>query len=445
MNRYKTLLIAILLVLGYSFLFLFNWGWILAIIFSILVLIIGFIPYGGTFQKSILNFFWHVITLRKREKEQENNLKDYGKKIAIALSGGVDSAVAALLLKEQGYELIAFFMKNWDRKKNMENNNFLIKDEICSIEEDYNDAKKIANELGIKLIKLDFTKEYWNYVFSKFLKDIENGLTPNPDILCNRYIKFDVFTNYVFNNFPEIKYVATGHYANIKEINNNWYLSVAEDKIKDQTYFLSEIKKEILSKLKFPLGNFRKEEVRDIAIKEKISVADKKESMGICFIGKRNFSEFISNYLEEEKGNIINQKTGQIIGEHKGVLFYTIGQRKGLNLGGKETPYYVSKKDIKNNILYVSNEKEKDVLYTSEINATYFNDLSDDIEKVVGDIIIKTRHGENSYKGKIISVKKENKNISLKVSSYEPIKFVTPGQELVLYQNEIVLGGGKII
>jgi tRNA-specific 2-thiouridylase len=216
---------------------------------------------------------------------------------------------------------------------------------------------------------------------------------------------------------------------------------MAEDKFKDQTYFLAEIKKEVLSKIKFPLAKFNKTEIREIANRIKLPNANKKDSVGICFIGKRNFPDFISNYLEDQPGDIVKKETGEVVGKHRGVLFYTIGQRRGLDLGGQSMPHYVSEKDLDKNILYVSAGDAEEVLFTKSIKARNFNDLSDDISKIKNDIIIKTRHSEVTYPGKIISTDGNN----IEIESYEPIKFVTPGQELVLYQDDICLGGGEIV
>ncbi len=399
-----------------------------------------FIPMDGNIIDIIKRI--RKNNMLNKNKDETNFMPQKGSKVAIMLSGGVDSAVVTKLLIDDGYEVEAFFMRNWDSTTNMELNNILTEDEICQQEEDYNDAKKVAKHFNIKLNRVDFVKEYWDDVFSTFLKEIEIGLTPNPDILCNRHIKFDRFIEYVNKNKPEFKYVATGHYAKIVERGGEKLLGQAVDSFKDQTYFLSEIDKERLKQIIFPLGSLEKTEIRKIAEESGIPVANKKDSTGICFIGKRNFPEFISNYLKEKDGKIIDKETGEVVGKHRGALFYTIGQRKGLNLGGFEKPYFVSEKDISKNIIYVSLGSDNKDLLTREINAKSFNFLIDP-SLIVDEMPIefKTRHSEIIYEGKVI-LTSENE---VKIISKDFIKAVTPGQELVIYKNGICLGGGQII
>ncbi|BDU67631.1 MAG: tRNA-specific 2-thiouridylase MnmA [Candidatus Tyloplasma litorale] len=444
MGRIKLVILSILFIAIYVFAFVnFNnieWlnEFITLILFIILIFLI-FIPWQGNIIKIYKNIKENNKMLSLQD--EKNFMPDKNKKIAVMLSGGVDSAVVAKLLIDQGYEIECFFMRNWDSTTNLELNNILTEDEICQQEEDYLDAKKVSKFLGVKLHRVDFVKEYWDDVFSVFLKEIEQGLTPNPDILCNRHIKFDRFVSYVNEYFPEFSYVATGHYAKIVERQNKKLLAQAKDSFKDQTYFLAEINIDILDKVIFPLADLKKDEVREIAKELKIPVANKKDSTGICFIGKRNFPEFISNYLKENPGKIVDLETGQILGEHRGVLFYTIGQRKGLNLGGFDNPYFVSKKDIENNVIYVSKGKNNEALLTKEIFAKKFNFLVD--ENIINDgmkIKFKTRHSEIIYDG-IINHIGENE---IRIDSKEEIKAVTPGQELVVYFNGICIGGGQI-
>ncbi len=439
MSRIKSIVLMIVFILIYAFAFIGDWGWIISVILSVLFIVIILIPNGG-----------NIITIYKRirknnmlnkNKDEANFMPNRKSKIAIMLSGGVDSAVVTKLLLDQGYDVEAFFMRNWDSTTNMELNNILTEEEICQQEEDYNDAIAVAKHFNIKLHRIDFVKEYWDDVFSTFLKEIDMGLTPNPDILCNRHIKFGRFVEFVEKNHPEFEYVATGHYAKIVERNGIKLLGQAVDAFKDQTYFLAEIDHNILNKVIFPLGSLTKKEIREIAAESNIPVANKKDSTGICFIGKRNFPEFISNYLEEKKGKIVDKETGEVVGEHRGALFYTIGQRKGLNLGGFEKPYFVSDKDIKKNIIYVSLGTDNKSLLTKEINAKNFNFLINP-ELITDNMTIefKTRHSEIIYDGKIKIVNNNEVNIN----SSEEIKAVTPGQELVLYKNGICLGGGQI-
>lgn len=466
MSKIKIFILGLLLFLIYFFLFMFEWGWIVSIILLVVLLIYMFLPRNNSIVVSFRNWKNNLISTRQKERNIQDTILEYfteeekemffkkeysdfvpkkGSNIAVGMSGGVDSSVVAYLLKEQGYNVKGFFMINWDSVANKEMNNILTEEEVCQQTQDYEDAKKVADQLGIELIKIDFIKQYWDYVFSTFLKEIEMGITPNPDILCNRHIKFEEFSNHIFSNYPEIQYVAMGHYAKIVTRKNKYFLAEAKDSFKDQTYFLSEIKKEKLDKIYFPLGNLNKSEIREIAKKANLATADKKDSTGICFIGKRNFPEFISNYLSEKKGDILDLNTNKKVGEHRGVLFYTLGQRKGLNLGGFEKPYFVAKKDMENNIIYVSNDDIDSVLYTDTITAKNFNQLGSDF-MMEGRVEIKTRHSEVKYNGIITNYKKENDgSFTIKVKSDEKIKAVTPGQELVVYKNKICLGGGQIV
>ncbi len=414
-------------------------GPILAIVLAFIFLTLSLISWDG----SVLDIIKRIKenNMINNIKDEENFMPEPGTKVAVMLSGGVDSSVVAKILLDKGYEIEGFFMRNWDSTTNLELNNILTEDEICQQEEDYNDAKDVANHLGIKLHRVDFVKEYWDDVFSTFLKEIEMGITPNPDILCNRHIKFNRFIQYVEENHPEFEYVATGHYAKIVERQGVKLMAQAVDSFKDQTYFLAEINKGMLNKIIFPLADLNKDEIREIAKEANIPVADKKDSTGICFIGKRNFPEFISNYLEEKPGKIIDEESGEVVGEHRGALFYTIGQRKGLNLGGYDLPYFVSSKDIEKNIVYVSAGKDNSKLLTKEIFAKGFNFLID--ESLIQDdmkVKFKTRHSELIFNGKITLIGEDE----VKIDSDEEIKAVTPGQELVVYINGICIGGGQI-
>lgn len=440
MSKSKLIIIATLIFGIYLFLVLWTWGWICAIILIILLVFTLFSSMGGSIITSYNNFLTKLMIVKRKEKAFENSFVPEAKaKIAIGLSGGVDSAVAALLLKQQGYEVEAFFMRNWDSTINNEWNKILTEEEICQQELDYEDAKKVANQLEIKLTRIDFVKEYWDLVFKRFLSEIKLGITPNPDIFCNKYIKFDKFVNYIFKQFPDFSYVATGHYARIVKENDEFFLGEAVDINKDQTYFLAEINKKILQKIYFPLWNLTKSEVRTIAKDNNLAVANKKDSTGICFIGERNFPDFIKNYLQQKPGKIIDEDSKVVVGNHVGVWFYTIGQRRGLSLNGFEQPYFVSDKDVKKNILYVSSGDKNKRLYHHKITAKNFNFLAP-IDLINGEVEIKTRHSEIKY----LAVIKEISNKQITIESKTPIKFVTPGQELVIYKNGICLGGGQI-
>ena len=285
----------------------------------------------------------------------------------VGLSGGVDSAVAAYLLKEAGHEVICCFMRNRDA---LANNDYLgnptINDNMCPQEKDYQDAVEVAKKLELPLLRVDYVKEYWDNVFTYFLNEYQKGRTPNPDIFCNKYIKFGPFLDYAKKQGCDM--IAMGHYAKKIEKDGKSYLFKAKDTNKDQSYFLSQISQDQLASCLFPLGDIDKSEVRKIAHKLNLtSVQDKKDSTGVCFIGERNFKEFLKNYLPANKGKIVDIKTKKVIGEHEGVMYYTLGQRKGLGIGGipglPTQGWFVCKKDIKNNILYVASGKEDEHLF----------------------------------------------------------------------------------
>ena len=278
-------------------------------------------------------------------------------KVVIGMSGGVDSSVATYLLKKEGYEVIGLFMRNWDASVNNDIlGNPTLNNNICPQEQDYNDALAVSNELGIPLHRIDFVKEYWDYVFTYFLDELKKGRTPNPDIMCNKYIKFDLFIKEAKRLGAD--YIATGHYARIKD----GYLLRGIDDNKDQTYFLSQLTKEQLKNVLFPVGNIVKDEVRKIADELKLTTAKKKDSTGICFIGERNFKRFLENYLPNKEGDIINIETKQVLGKHIGLMYYTIGQRRGLDVGGTSDKLFVVGKDLNKNILYVCEGEDNEYL-----------------------------------------------------------------------------------
>lgn len=364
-------------------------------------------------------------------------------KVMVGLSGGVDSAVAAYLLKKQGYEVIAGFMRNWD---SMLNNDFLgnpnSNDDICPQEKDYNDAKKVADKLGIELYRIDFVKEYWDNVFTYFLDEYKKGRTPNPDILCNKYIKFDAFMKFAISKGAD--YVATGHYAIVKHGGETSKMYKGIDSNKDQTYFLCKLSQEQLKKSLFPLGELEKSEVRKIANELDLEIANKKDSTGVCFIGERNFKEFLKNYIPAKKGNIVDRISGKVVGMHDGVMYYTIGQRKGLGIGGLKDhnngSWFVTGKDVKNNILYVVQGEENEYLLADSC-------LVNDVSWIGGKVPFnklrcqaKFRYRQPDQEVEIEIIDEE----TVKVKCINPVKAITSGQEAVFYYNNECLGGGTI-
>ena len=364
-------------------------------------------------------------------------------RVMLGLSGGVDSAVAAYLLKEQGYEVICCFMRNWD---SMANNDVLgnptVDDNMCPQEKDYQDACKVAESLGLPMMRIDFVKEYWDNVFTYFLNEYEKGRTPNPDIFCNKYIKFDAFYNFAKKNNCDM--IAMGHYAKRVDKDGKTYLYKAKDLNKDQTYFLSQISLNQLKSCLFPLGDITKDKVREIAHKlNLISVEDKKDSTGICFIGERNFKQFLQNYIPAKKGNIVDIATNRVLGIHDGVMYYTLGQRKGLGIGGIKGEvakgWFVCKKDVKNNILYVASGKEDEHLFSDTCIVNEINLFNGKIEDNTY-IYAKFRYRQKDLGVTLFN--NEDGTITLKFDDY--YKAVTPGQACVLYDGDICLGGGII-
>ena len=353
------------------------------------------------------------------------------KTVVVGISGGVDSSVAAYLLKKQGFNVIGLFMRNWDASINNDTlGNPTLNNDICPQEQDYNDALKVCQKLDIPLKRVDFIKEYWDYVFTYFLDELEKGRTPNPDIMCNKYIKFDCFIKEAKRLGAD--YIATGHYAKMV----NGYLCRSKDTNKDQTYFLSQLNQEQLKDVLFPLGDIEKDEVRQIAKEYGLITATKKDSTGICFIGERNFKEFLKNYLPNQKGKIINIETNEVVGEHIGLMYYTIGQRRGLDIGGNSERLFVVGKNLKDNILYVALGEDNKYLYSDSciIDGINFN-----CELRPTKCTAKFR-----YRAKDYPVSLEYLNNDEILVRYDNIKSVTPGQACVLYVDEKCIGGGII-
>ena len=353
-------------------------------------------------------------------------------KVVVGMSGGVDSSVAAILLKNQGYEVIGLFMRNWDASLNNDIlGNPTLNNNICPQESDYNDAKKVCEKLNIPLYRVDFVKEYWDYVFTYFLDELKKGRTPNPDIMCNKYIKFDMFAKKAKELGAD--YIATGHYARMKD----GKLLRGIDDNKDQTYFLSQVSKEQLKNVLFPIGDLIKPYVRKIAEQYDLITANKKDSTGICFIGERNFTNFLKNYLPNQPGDIIDIETNKKIGEHIGLMHYTIGQRKGLNIGGSSDRLFVVGKDLNKNILYVCLSGNNDYLISDSCIVEEVNWLED---KKIDKCTAKFRYRQ---KDNDVSLKwLDDGNIL--VSYPQGVKSVTPGQACVFYLGDECLGGGII-
>ncbi|HIC41329.1 MAG TPA: tRNA 2-thiouridine(34) synthase MnmA [Piscirickettsiaceae bacterium] len=351
-------------------------------------------------------------------------------KVIVGLSGGVDSSVATLLLLEQGYKVEALFMKNWEEDD---------KDGHCTAEQDLSDAQKVADKLGVKLHTINFSADYWDDVFNHFLQEHKKGRTPNPDVLCNQKIKFKVFLEHALSLGADK--IATGHYARISENDGTFQLKTGLDDNKDQSYFLYLLGQKQLSKSLFPLGDISKTKVREIATEHDLITADKKDSTGICFIGERNFSQFLQTYLPKQQGDIVDQD-GQFIKHHEGLAFYTMGQRKGLEIGGgfgeSGEPWFVADKRIENNELVVV-QGDHALLYHKALSASDAHWIGNPPILPLA-CTAKIRYRQQSQACTI----DQDDNGQLRVVFDQSQRAVTPGQSIVFYDHDVCLGGAII-
>jgi tRNA-specific 2-thiouridylase len=349
-------------------------------------------------------------------------------RVVVGMSGGVDSSVAAYLLKKQGYDVIGIFMKNWDDTD--ENG-------VCTATDDYNDVIAVCNQIGIPYYAVNFEKQYWDKVFTYFLDEYKAGRTPNPDVMCNKEIKFKAFLEHAMNLGAD--YLATGHYARVEFRDGEYKMLRGLDENKDQTYFLNQLTQEQLSKVMFPIGDIQKAKVREIALEAGLATAKKKDSTGICFIGERDFKTFLQQYLPAQPGNM-ETFDGKVMGKHDGLMYYTIGQRHGLGIGGSGEPWFVIGKDLQRNVLYVGQSFHNDKLYSTSITAVNVGWVSniEKPERFECTAKFRYRQPDNGVTVKILEDGKAQ------VIFDEPIRAVTPGQAVVFYRGDERLGGGTI-
>ncbi len=351
-------------------------------------------------------------------------------RVVVGISGGVDSSVAAYLLKQQGHDVIGLFMVNWEES-----------DGSCTAETDFEDVKRVCSKLGVPYFSVNYAKQYYDRVFTYFLEEHKKGRTPNPDVLCNREIKFGPFLEQAKKLGADM--IATGHYAKKIEKDGKFYLAKAADESKDQSYFLNQLSQSQLASVLFPLADIKKSEVRQIAKELGLSTAEKKDSTGICFIGERNFKNFLKNYLPAQPGDIVDLD-GNKLGRHDGVMFYTLGQRRGLNIGGQagreNGRWFVVKKDMQKNQLIVS-QGEGEELYSKGLYASGMNFIPEPPKQKQFDCFVKVRYRQPDQKAKVSIIDDEH----IKIDFDQPQRAVAPGQFAVLYdENGICLGGGTI-
>ena len=363
----------------------------------------------------------------------QNTLPHKASKVIVGMSGGVDSSVSALLLMQQGYQVEGLFMKNWDEDDGTE---------YCTAKQDLNDAEKVCQTLGIPLHSANFAAEYWDNVFEYFLDEYRAGRTPNPDILCNREIKFKVFLEYA--ELLGADFIATGHYVRTSLADGHTLLCKGLDNNKDQSYFLHAVTEEALAKTLFPVGELEKPEVRQLAEQHDLITHNKKDSTGICFIGERRFKDFLEQYIPAQPGPMQTPE-GTLLGEHQGLMFYTLGQRGGLGIGGVKTadeaPWYVVAKDLPNNTLIVAQGNNHPLLFTSVLKVSQLHWINAYPPENDFSCMAKIRYRQNDQACHIHI----SKNGASCIATFkEPQRAATPGQSLVIYQDDICLGGGVI-
>ena len=343
------------------------------------------------------------------------------------MSGGVDSSVAAYLLKQQGYDVIGIFMKNWDDTD--ENG-------VCTATEDYEDVIAVCNHIGIPYYAVNFEKQYWDKVFTYFLEEYKAGRTPNPDVMCNKEIKFKAFLEHAMALGAD--YLATGHYARVDRDENGVRMLRGIDNNKDQTYFLNQLTEKQLEKVMFPIGHLPKPEVRKIAEEAELATAKKKDSTGICFIGERNFKEFLSQYLPAQPGNMETFE-GEVKGKHDGLMYYTLGQRHGLGIGGDGEPWFVIGKDLERNVLIVGQGFHHNALYSDALSAVKMS-FTSKVKTGTFNCTAKFRYRQEDSPVEVTM--REDGTAFVKFA--EPVRAITPGQAVVFYDGEECLGGGTI-
>lgn len=348
-------------------------------------------------------------------------------RVVVGMSGGVDSSVAALLLKEQGYDVVGIFMKNWDDTDEQG---------VCTATDDYDDVVRVCNQLDIPYFAVNFEKQYWDKVFTYFLDEYKAGRTPNPDVVCNKEIKFKAFLEHAMSLGAD--YLATGHYAQVRNNNGKAEMLRGVDDNKDQTYFLNQLTEDVLERVMFPLGHMNKKEVREIAKEHNLVTATKKDSTGICFIGERNFKEFLSEYLPAQPG-LMKTLTGIEKGKHDGLMYYTIGQRQGLGIGGSGDPWFVVGKNLDENVLYVEQSFDNEKLYSDGLIASDVNWINETNDNKIS-CTAKFRYRQKDSAVTVTELGNGKINVKFK----EKQRAITPGQSVVFYDEEVCLGGGTI-